>query len=323
MDRRIFKHFQAVSPLFIGRVTSSSVVKYRHNKLFRTTAASTISHHQRHRLMTTITTSTSSGSGNKDSCTPSPPRCPTTKSLVETKQFYEEQANIYRHYFYIVDSRGRVYLEDCKHHNFITQLRDQVFLRMLFSLQRFNKSPYFQNESPFLSPCGKESNYMRYEDKRCVLVFGRLQRDDDRVTATKEASDIERIGSDMGVSDNGMSQIVDKDDEEKRVALGLQDTYQSHSLFIGQSLLLKHPFDPSMLYVDDVTGRFYHRVTTHKYLCGEKGSDEEHASDNVKLGLLHPLITQQLSELLIYDEVKEQFVLKWQEKLFPVTRLVD
>jgi hypothetical protein len=223
---------------------------------------------------------------------------PHTKALVETKTFYETQAHLYRHYFYVIDTHGRVYLEDCKHRNFVTALRDQVFLRMLFALQRVNKTGLFERESPFLSPCGKEINFMRYEDSRCALVFGRLQRDGE---------------SDLQVEREGDQQLAD---QNKRLTLRPDDTFADYSLYIGQSFLLKQAFNPSLLSMDEETGRFYHRITQHKYLSRSESlsSKPEQAEENMPWGLLHPLITQQLSELLSFDEDKECFVLQWKGK---------
>jgi hypothetical protein len=77
-------------------------------------------------------------------------------------------------------------------------------------------------------------------------------------------------------------------------------------LSIGSSIV-KEPFNPQTLFIDESTGRFYHPITLHKYLKGT-------------LGLLHPRISQLLSDKITCEvsnttgsaeEENLQYSIKW------------
>lgn len=151
-----------------------------------------------------------------------------------SKDFYDEQMKE-RNYFYVLDSKGQVFLEECKHRNFVTCLKDVVFLNMLYRLQRPNRTGLFP-EIPFVSPCGTERNFMSTQDAHSAYCFSKLVPNDN-------------------VNDANSSK---------------QNNPETSLLFVGGSSL-NQSFDPTLLSVDCCTGYFYHRITNHRYLQGQLG----------------------------------------------------
>uniref|UniRef100_A0A8B9VA80 Chromosome 8 open reading frame 82 n=1 Tax=Anas zonorhyncha TaxID=75864 RepID=A0A8B9VA80_9AVES len=70
-----------------------------------------------------------------------------------------------REYFYYIDHRGQLFLDDAKVKNFITCFKDQRFLTFFFERLRPNRSGRYEAAFPYLSPCGRERNYVRCEDR--------------------------------------------------------------------------------------------------------------------------------------------------------------
>lgn len=70
-----------------------------------------------------------------------------------------------RSYFYTIDKRGRVLHGD-------TEITDKRFLHILYRLMAANETGEYA-EYPFVSPCGKEMNYVRAEDT--AVVFHRIK----------------------------------------------------------------------------------------------------------------------------------------------------
>ncbi|XP_005395979.1 PREDICTED: UPF0598 protein C8orf82 homolog [Chinchilla lanigera] len=77
-----------------------------------------------------------------------------------------------REYFYYLDHQGQLFLDDSKMKNFITCFKDLQFLVTFFSRLRPNHSGRYEASFPFLSPCGRERNFLRCEDR--PLVFTHL-----------------------------------------------------------------------------------------------------------------------------------------------------
>uniref|UniRef100_G1Q741 CH082 protein n=1 Tax=Myotis lucifugus TaxID=59463 RepID=G1Q741_MYOLU len=63
----------------------------------------------------------------------------------------------------------QLFLDDSKMKNFITCFKDLQFLVTFFSRLRPNRS--YEATFPFLSPCGRERNFLRCEDR---VVFTHL-----------------------------------------------------------------------------------------------------------------------------------------------------
>jgi len=74
-----------------------------------------------------------------------------------------------REYFYYIDHQGMLYLDDSKMKNFTSCIKEQKFLRFFFSQLRFNQTDRYA-EFPFLSPCGRERNFIRCDDLPVVFT---------------------------------------------------------------------------------------------------------------------------------------------------------
>ncbi|XP_055981268.1 UPF0598 protein C8orf82 homolog [Sorex fumeus] len=75
-----------------------------------------------------------------------------------------------REYFYYVDHQGQLFLDDSKMKNFTTCFKDLQFLVTFFSRLRLNRSGRYEAAFPFLSPCGRERNFLRCEDRPVVFT---------------------------------------------------------------------------------------------------------------------------------------------------------
>lgn len=80
-----------------------------------------------------------------------------------------------RAYYYFVDIHGRLFLEDTWPRTIATCLKDEKFLNFFFSnlvansVESSDRSRY-----PFVSPCGKEVNFVSCADT--PIVFNRLHQ---------------------------------------------------------------------------------------------------------------------------------------------------
>jgi hypothetical protein len=84
-------------------------------------------------------------------------------------KFYDENA-AKRFYFYEIDTRGRLYLEQTTPKTIATCLKDSKFLDFFFRNYRRNDSGHF-SEMPFVSYCGHEMNFVRPMDKKSAITF--------------------------------------------------------------------------------------------------------------------------------------------------------
>ncbi|XP_059692251.1 UPF0598 protein C8orf82 homolog [Gavia stellata] len=75
-----------------------------------------------------------------------------------------------REYFYYLDHQGQLFLDDTKVKNFITCFKDVGFLAFFFKQLERNRSGRYEAEFPFLSPCGRERNFLRCEDRPVVFT---------------------------------------------------------------------------------------------------------------------------------------------------------
>jgi Domain of unknown function (DUF4505) len=96
------------------------------------------------------------------------------RDVVKSKEFYTEQANndqLERCYFYNIDHKGRLFLEETKPKNIATSIKDVRFLNFFFlQIRRCNEADHTlmhrrgipTTDYPFVSPCGKrEFNFIR------------------------------------------------------------------------------------------------------------------------------------------------------------------
>mmetsp|Transcript_11757 Transcript_11757/g.23132 ORF Transcript_11757/g.23132 Transcript_11757/m.23132 type:complete len:241 (+) Transcript_11757:116-838(+) len=97
------------------------------------------------------------------------------KAQIKSPEFYEKHSHD-RKYFYHVDLLGRLFLEDMLPKNIATSLKSPKFLNFFFTRLRPNTLGEFE-EYPYVSPCGKEMNYIRPADT--PIVFDRLETDEE------------------------------------------------------------------------------------------------------------------------------------------------
>uniref|UniRef100_A0A8D0HR92 Chromosome 8 open reading frame 82 n=1 Tax=Sphenodon punctatus TaxID=8508 RepID=A0A8D0HR92_SPHPU len=69
---------------------------------------------------------------------------------------------------------SQLFLDDAKVKNFITCFKDKKFLVFFFKQLKVNRSGRYQEAFPYLSPCGREHNYIRCDDR--PIVFTQLLR---------------------------------------------------------------------------------------------------------------------------------------------------
>lgn len=93
--------------------------------------------------------------------------------------FYEEQGK-QRRYFYYIDLQGRLFLEDTIPKNIATSLKSEKFLTFFFGNLKNNPNYRVHQpdghqptsitaEYPYISPCGKEMNYISCADRPFVF----------------------------------------------------------------------------------------------------------------------------------------------------------
>ena len=74
-----------------------------------------------------------------------------------------------REYFYYIDHQGMLYLDDARMKNFTSCFKEKQFLKFFFSRLKFNYTGRYP-DFPYLSPCGKERNYIRCDDVPIVFT---------------------------------------------------------------------------------------------------------------------------------------------------------
>lgn len=80
------------------------------------------------------------------------------RARIQPLEFYESHA-AQREYFYYVSSRGGLYLEDTVPKNIATSLKSPKFLSFFTQQLRKNEGKHAKSY-PWISPCGKEMNYV-------------------------------------------------------------------------------------------------------------------------------------------------------------------
>ncbi|XP_069572956.1 UPF0598 protein C8orf82 homolog isoform X1 [Brachyistius frenatus] len=105
---------------------------------------------------------------------PAAPRCPpagctASRTAASYVQGQSPEPRI-REYFYYIDHQGQLFLDDTKVKNFVTCFKDKHFLVFFFSRLRSNQSGRYEEDFPFLSPCGRERNFLRCDDRPVVFT---------------------------------------------------------------------------------------------------------------------------------------------------------
>lgn len=87
----------------------------------------------------------------------------------KSKSFYDIENNK-RHYFYYLDTRGQLFLEEIKQRNITSCLKDNKVLNFIFNNLQINKTNLFP-KIPLISYCGKEINFITPADIFSTLTF--------------------------------------------------------------------------------------------------------------------------------------------------------
>ncbi|XP_065075829.1 UPF0598 protein CG30010-like isoform X2 [Ochlerotatus camptorhynchus] len=80
-----------------------------------------------------------------------------------------------REYFYYIDHEGMLFLDDARIKNFTSCFKEKKFLEFFFKRLRLNDGDRYREHFPFVSPCGRERNYIRCDD--VPVVFTHVFRD--------------------------------------------------------------------------------------------------------------------------------------------------
>ncbi|XP_064598732.1 UPF0598 protein CG30010-like [Liolophura sinensis] len=75
-----------------------------------------------------------------------------------------------REYFYFIDHHGQLFLDDARMKNFTSCFKEKKFLEFFFSRLKINDSGKYEDEFPYLSPCGRERNFVRCDDRPIVYT---------------------------------------------------------------------------------------------------------------------------------------------------------
>lgn len=148
-------------------------------------------------------------------------------------EFYAKEG-LARRYYYVLDSRGQLFLESSKHLNFATSIKEKKVLSFFFRNMRRIKADELSllqsldKQTPsyrWVSICGKETNFIATEDTIASVGFTDLEE--------------QKGGSE-------------------------------HLLLYGGGQL-SEAFNPDLLHIASSTGRLYHPISTHRYLKGTWG----------------------------------------------------
>uniref|UniRef100_A0A131Z6F3 Uncharacterized protein n=1 Tax=Rhipicephalus appendiculatus TaxID=34631 RepID=A0A131Z6F3_RHIAP len=75
-----------------------------------------------------------------------------------------------REYFYFIDHQGMLFLDDSRMKNFTSCFKEKKFLEFFFRRLRYNDTGKYEAEFPFISPCGREMNFVRCDDLPFVFT---------------------------------------------------------------------------------------------------------------------------------------------------------
>ena len=146
--------------------------------------------------------------------------------------YYAKHASL-RHYFYTIDTRGGLFLEETTPRNIATSLKDKRFLSFFYSHLRKNTTGKFE-KYPYVSLCGREQNFLLPLDPLSALVYTELSRDGRTLFYGSKEEDL--TGSSSTIANNAFGHAA---------------------------------FDPTLLSFNSQTGRLYYPVMNHRHLGRE------------------------------------------------------
>ena len=124
------------------------------------------------------------------------------RARIRPLEFYESHA-AEREYFYYVSSRGGLYLEDTVPKNIATSLKSPKFLSFFTQQLRKNEGKH-ADAYPWISPCGKEMNYV--SAALTPVVFTALEGTADAAACTlsvNNAFDVEFQPDQLAMDESG------------------------------------------------------------------------------------------------------------------------
>ena len=164
---------------------------------------------------------------------------------VHTETFEQGQVAVggdkrIREYFYYIDHQGQLFLEGTKIQNFTTCYKDVNFLVFFFKRLKRNETERYHRDFPYVSPCGREMNYIRCESLPVVFtdIIQTPENNRDKIGRTNATP--KRV-----IAEN-------EDDGEMHAA-------KSSSVVVnGIGPRLAYPFEPEKLCMLPKNGRVYH-----------------------------------------------------------------
>lgn len=75
-----------------------------------------------------------------------------------------------REYFYFVNHEGMLFLDDARMKNFTSCFKDKKFLEFFFKRLKINDTQRYRDDFPYISPCGRERNFIRCDDVPIVFT---------------------------------------------------------------------------------------------------------------------------------------------------------
>lgn len=94
-------------------------------------------------------------------------RCISNRAKSEYVQGQSPKEGI-REYFYYIDHNGMLFLDDSKMKHFTAAIKEKKMLAFFFSRLKMNETDRYP-EFKYFSPCGRERNFVRSDDRPIVF----------------------------------------------------------------------------------------------------------------------------------------------------------
>lgn len=75
----------------------------------------------------------------------------------------------------------QLFLDDAKMKNFTSCFKEKQFLRFFFNRLKVNDLKRYQKDFPYLSPCGRERNFIRCDDTPIVFTHILHQEEEGKI----------------------------------------------------------------------------------------------------------------------------------------------
>jgi len=189
-----------------------------------------------------------------------------------------------REYFYYIDHHGQLFLDDARIKNFTSCFKDKEFLLFFFQRLKLNDTGNYEDEFPYLSPCGRERNYVRCDD--VPIVFTHF------------------LGIDGAVEE---LQSMQQHQQQQQ-----QQPQQQHLLLSwgGAGDKLTTVFEPWRICMLPSTGRVYHPTTTDPKTVSASSSSipstPKPSKDLPPLGLIKSSLAIELAKYFDFESGEEE-----------------